>query len=66
LVQNIADALVAHLGAAGAACVADLTPTCITARGDREPSARVITLATAGNMRPGEALHATVTELLRA
>ena len=65
LVQNIADALVAHLGAAGAACVADLRPTCLTVRGEREASANVVTVATAGNMRAGQPLHATVIELLR-
>jgi GTP cyclohydrolase I len=66
LVQNIADALVTHLGAQGAACVADLRPTCLTVRGEREASANVVTIATAGNMRAGEALHATVIALLRA
>jgi len=66
LVQNVADALVQELGAKGAACVADLRPTCLTVRGEREASANVVTIGTAGNMRAGEALHATVVELLRA
>lgn len=64
LVENVAHALVTHLGASGAACVAELTPTCVTARGERESTARVITIASAGNMRPGEPLHATAIALL--
>jgi GTP cyclohydrolase I len=66
LVQNVAEALVTHLGAKGAACVADLRPTCLTVRGEREASASVVTIGTAGNMRAGEALHTTVVELLKA
>jgi GTP cyclohydrolase I len=66
LVQNVADALVTHLGAKGAACVADLRPTCLTVRGEREASANVVTIGTAGNMRAGEALHSTVVALLRS
>lgn len=64
LVQNVADALVTYLGARGAACVADLRPTCLTVRGEREASASVVTIATAGNMRAGEPLHALAIELL--
>jgi len=66
LVQNIADALVQHLGAKGAACVADLRPTCFTVRGEREHSANVVTVATAGAMRAGEPMHAIAIELLRS
>jgi GTP cyclohydrolase I len=66
LVQNVADALVMHLGAKGAACVADLRPTCLTVRGEREASASVVTIGTAGNMRAGHVLHATIVELLKA
>lgn len=66
LVQNVADALVKELGAKGAACVADLRPTCLTVRGEREASASVVTIGTAGNMRAGEPLHNTVVALLRA
>ena len=66
LVQNVADALVQHLGAKGAACVADLRPTCLTVRGEHEASANVVTIGTAGNMRAGEPLHATIIELLKA
>lgn len=66
LVQNVAEALVEHLGARGAACVADLRPTCLTVRGAHEHSASAITIATAGAMRAGEPLHAIAVELLRA
>ncbi|MGD8859191.1 MAG: GTP cyclohydrolase I [Myxococcales bacterium] len=58
-VQNIADALCEHLGARGAGCVAELSPACLTARGERRHGAVVSTVATAGQMRPGEPLHAT-------
>lgn len=46
--QAIVDALVTHLGARGAACVVDLTPSCMTARGDRRHGARALTTAYAG------------------
>jgi GTP cyclohydrolase I len=58
-VQAIADALCEHLGARGAGCVAELSPACLTARGERRHGALVSTVATAGQMRPGEPLHAT-------
>jgi GTP cyclohydrolase I len=64
LVENVAQALVQHLGARGAACIADLRPTCFTVRGEREASANVVTIGTAGNMAAGEPLHATVLQLL--
>jgi GTP cyclohydrolase I len=57
LVQSIAGALVQHLGARGAGCVADLSPACLTTRGERCHTARAVTSATAGEMRAGEALH---------
>lgn len=46
--QQVADALVAHLGAAAAGCVADFSPACLTARGERRHGARVVSLGTAG------------------
>jgi GTP cyclohydrolase IA len=57
LVQQVADALMTHLGARGAACVAELNPTCLTARHDDCHAARALTVATAGEMKPGGALH---------
>jgi len=64
LVQNVADALIEHLGARGAGCVAVLSPTCLTARGPRCHAARATSLAARGTMRPGEPLHAAFTALL--
>jgi GTP cyclohydrolase I len=57
LVQSIADALVLHLGARGAGCVADLSPACLSARGERCHGARAVTTGTAGEMNTGAALH---------
>ena len=56
LCQSIADALLRHLGARGAGCVAELVPTCLTARGERCGGASALSIATAGEMREG-ALH---------
>lgn len=58
LVQSIANALVAHLGARGAACAAVLSPTCLTARHEDCHAARAISVASAGEMQPGRPLHA--------
>ena len=58
LVQSIVDALCAHAGARGAACVAELTPTCMTARAANCHNASAFSIATAGELRPGRALHA--------
>lgn len=58
-VQSIAGALVDHLGARGAACVAVLSPTCLTARHEACHAARATTVASAGDMLPGRPLHAT-------
>jgi GTP cyclohydrolase I len=64
LVQNVADALIEHLGAQGAGCAALLSPTCLTARGARCHAARATSLAARGSMQPGEPLHAVLTALL--
>lgn len=48
LCSQIAEALVHELGARGAGCIAELTPTCMTARGDRATHAQAVTVATAG------------------
>lgn len=49
--EQVAQALVTHLGARGAGCVADLVPTCLTARGQRPAHARVTSVATAGLLK---------------
>jgi len=46
--RAIADALVTHLGAAGAGVVVDLEPSCLLARGERPHGAHVISTAFAG------------------
>ena len=46
--QAVADALVAEIGARGAACYVDMEPTCFTARGEKRHGARVVTSAYAG------------------
>ncbi|MEM9195465.1 MAG: GTP cyclohydrolase I [Myxococcota bacterium] len=47
--QHVVGALVNTLGARAACCVADLDPTCVTARGGRRHGARAVTVATAGD-----------------
>ena len=66
LVQHVVDALTEHLGARGAACSAVLTPTCLTARGQRCTGATASSFATRGAMGPGEPLHAAAVALLQA
>ena len=46
--QNVVDALMEHLDCAGAGCVLDLEPTCVTIRGERRHGTRAITHAWAG------------------
>lgn len=58
LVQSIVDALCTHAGARGAACAAELAPTCMTARAESCHAASALSLATAGEMQPGRELHA--------
>jgi GTP cyclohydrolase I len=57
LVQAIADALVEHLGARGAGCIATLSPACLNTRGERCQTASALSLATAGEMREGRSLR---------
>lgn len=56
--QEIADALVTILGARGAGCVARLSPTCLTARGERKHGAEVVTVATSGTFEHDAAARA--------
>lgn len=48
LTQHIADALVQHLGAQSAGCVAQLHQSCVAARGPKQSHAQTLTMATAG------------------
>jgi GTP cyclohydrolase I len=51
LCERIADALIEQLGAAAAGCMAELSPACLTCRGERPANARAVSFATAGRMR---------------
>lgn len=51
LCDNVADALMTHLGARGAGCIAVLAPACLTTRGERPAHARVISSAMRGTLR---------------
>jgi GTP cyclohydrolase I len=57
LARGVADALVRHLGARGAACILDAEQLCMTVRGGRRPHARAHTDAFVGVMRKDEALQ---------
>ncbi|HET7755228.1 MAG TPA: GTP cyclohydrolase I [Anaeromyxobacteraceae bacterium] len=57
LARNVADALVEHLGARGAACALDAEQTCLTVRGERRRHARAHAQAFAGSMARDRALQ---------
>lgn len=57
LARSIADALVRHLGARGAACVLDAEQMCLTVRGERRRHARAHAQAFAGTMARDGALQ---------
>lgn len=59
--QQIADALVTHLGARAAGAVVDLSPACMTARGERRHGARAVTTAYAGAATSDASLRAELT-----
>jgi GTP cyclohydrolase I len=66
LTQQVADALVTVLGAHGAACVARLSPTCLTARGERMHGAELVTVASAGEFQQDATARAELLAALRA
>ncbi len=55
LARQVADALVRHLGARGAACILDAEQMCVTVRGERRREARAHAQAFAGSMARGTA-----------
>jgi GTP cyclohydrolase I len=57
LARSVADALVEHLGARGAACALDAEQTCLTVRGARRRQARAHAQAFAGSMARDRALQ---------
>lgn len=63
--QQIADALVTLLGAHGAMCVARLSPTCLTSRGERKHGAELVTVATAGQFQQDAAARAEMLAAIR-
>lgn len=62
--RSIATALVEHLGARAAGVVLDLSPSCLTARGDRRAGARAITAAYEGE--EADALRAEMSAAIAA
>jgi GTP cyclohydrolase I len=63
LCEQVANALIEHLGAAAAGCIAELSPACLNCRGERQPRARVLSFASAGRMRGDAALRREFLEL---
>jgi len=50
LAEQVANALVEHLGAQGAACVVDAEQLCMVIRGVRRPGSRAMSVSYAGNL----------------
>jgi len=55
--RRVADALVEHLGARGAACLLDAEQLCMVVRGVRQAGSRVVTAAYAGALADDHALR---------
>ena len=53
--QAVADALVEHLGAKGAACLLDTEQLCMVIRGVRRPGSRTVTASYSGKMASDKA-----------
>jgi GTP cyclohydrolase I len=63
LARQVAEALVTHLGARGAACILDAEQMCLTVRGERRRAARAHAQAFAGSMEEDRALQRRVLAL---
>jgi GTP cyclohydrolase I len=63
--RGVAEALVTHLGALGAACVLDAEQLCLTVRGERRRGARAHAQAFVGSMEADRALQRRVLDLAR-
>jgi GTP cyclohydrolase IA len=63
LAREVAEALVAHLGARGAACILEAEQSCLTVRGERRREARAHAQAFAGVMARDRRLQARVAGL---
>ncbi|HET9595876.1 MAG TPA: GTP cyclohydrolase I [Anaeromyxobacteraceae bacterium] len=57
LARHVAEAIVRHLGARGAACVLDAEQSCLTVRGERRPRARAHAQCFLGTFRRDAALQ---------
>jgi GTP cyclohydrolase I len=66
LCERVADALMEQLGAAAAGCIAELSPACLTCRGERPARAHAVSLATRGRMANEPALRDEFVALTRA
>jgi GTP cyclohydrolase I len=66
LARQVAEALVHHLGARGAACVLDAEQLCLTVRGERRRGARAHAQAFAGEMERDRPLQRRVLALASA
>ncbi len=64
LARQVAEALVRHLGARGAACVLDAEQTCLTIRGERRRDARAHAQCFLGAMATDERLQARFLSLV--
>lgn len=63
LARDVAESLVRHLGARGAACVLDAEHLCLTVRGERRRGARAHAQAFAGSMESDPSLQRRVLAL---
>jgi GTP cyclohydrolase I len=63
MARDVAEALVDHLGARGAACVLDAEQLCLTVRGERRRGARAHAQAFAGSMEADRSLQRRVLAL---
>jgi GTP cyclohydrolase I len=66
LCERIAEALMEQLGAAAAGCIAELSPACLTCRGERPARAQAVSVATRGRMASEPALRGEFVALARA
>jgi GTP cyclohydrolase I len=62
--RSIARSLMQDLGARGAAAIVDLSPTCLTSRGDRRHGARAITMAYEGAIADDPSLQQQIAQQL--
>jgi len=66
LARNVADALMRHLGARGAACLLDAEQLCLTVRGERRRGARAHAQCFRGQLESDRGLRARFLQLVAA